>query len=169
MMRAGEASEYPALPLIAWDNLALAAMDDRIFRKRRRAPAQQALWPAAANGGVAAPPPSRRCDQEPAYPREHFVQRAVVFRKQQRQAEHTAPYPPFGGDLADIGTAKEQQRQGGISMFERDREHMRRLVGLREQLDGNTAIGGDRQIHGHAHAGARAPQHHAFAMQIDDA
>ena len=54
-------------------------------------------------------------------------------------------------------------------MFERDREHMWRLVGLREQLDGDTAIGGDRQIHGHAHAVARAPQHHAFAMQIDDA
>ena len=61
MMRAGE----PA-PKIARDNLALAAMDDRIFRKRRRAPAQQALWLAVDNGGAAAPPPSRRCDQEPA-------------------------------------------------------------------------------------------------------
>src|SRR5262249_5417528 len=132
MMRAGGVSEPPALPLIARDDLALAAMDDRIFRKCRRAPAKEALWPAAGKraagkGGGGGPPRGRGCNQERAESREHFGERAAVFRKQQRQAERGAPRPPFGGDLAGIGTAKERQRQGGIGMFERDREHMRRL------------------------------------------
>src|SRR5262249_40570618 len=79
MTRASGVSEPPALSLIARDDLALAAMDDRIFRKCRRAPAKEALWPAAGNRGAAAPPPGRRGDQEPAQSRQHFLPRSVLL------------------------------------------------------------------------------------------
>jgi hypothetical protein len=55
-----------------------------------------------------------------------------------------------------------------VGVFERDRDKRRRL-GRGIQPDGDAAIGGDRQVHGHPHAGERTAQHHPFAMQIDNA
>jgi len=50
----------------------------------------------------------------------------------------------------------------------RDRDKRRRFF-RRVQSYGDAAIGSDRQVHGHPHAGERAAQHHPFAMQIDNA
>jgi hypothetical protein len=52
-------------------------------------------------------------------------------------------------------------------VFERDRDKWRRFARGGEP-DGDAAIGGDRQVHGHPHAGECAVQDHPFAMQIDN-
>jgi hypothetical protein len=84
------------------------------------------------------------------------------------QAEHAAPNLPFGDNVVGIGRGEQRQRQGRVIMFERDRDKRRRL-GCGIEPDGNAAIGGDGQVHGHPHAGERTAQHHPFAIQIDNA
>jgi len=53
-------------------------------------------------------------------------------------------------------------------VFERDRDKRRRFTRGVEP-DGDAAIGGDQQVHGHPPGGECAAQDHPFAMQIDNA
>jgi hypothetical protein len=76
---------------------------------------------------------------------------------------------PFGDDLLGFRRAKQKQRQSGIGMFEHHRNRSLPFADVIGQPDRDAAIGGDRQVDGHPHAAHRAPQHHALAVQIDDA
>ena len=89
--------------------------------------------------------------------------------EQKRQAEHAAPGLPFGDDFVSIGGREQRQRQSRIGVFKGDGNDRRQLAAHAIQPDRDAAIGGDRKIHSHPHAGKRAAHHHAFAMQIDDA
>ena len=98
---------------------------------------------------------------------------------QQRQAEHAAPTLPFGDDVVGFARRKQRHRQSGIRVFEHDRDAGRPRIGIAligcagigyaGKPDGDAAEGGHRHVQRHAHAAHRAPQHHAFAVQIDDA
>ena len=54
-------------------------------------------------------------------------------------------------------------------MLEHDGDGARRFAGFAAQADGDAAEGRDRHVERHAHAAHRAAQHHALAMQVDDA
>ena len=54
-------------------------------------------------------------------------------------------------------------------MFEHDRDGARSLARGRLHADRHAAIGGDRHVDRHLDAAQRAPQHHALAVQLDDA
>ena len=115
------------------------------------------------------PQPLAKRLRQRAEPGEGFAQRAVAFGDEERQAEHAAPGLPFGDDVVALGRGIKRQRQRRVAVFEHDRDFGGRLFGFTEETDRDAAKRRDRHVECHADAAHRAAQHHALAMQVDDA
>ena len=126
--------------------------------------------PAARDGAAAAAARRRRFDPQRAEPGERFAQASRRFRRPEAADRAPGPSTAIRRRCRRVSAERTAAATAPDRVLEHDGDDGRHgSAGFANEPDGDAAKGRDRHIQRHAHAAHRPPQHHALAVQIDNA
>ena len=104
-----------------------------------------------------------------AEPRKRLAQTCRRLRRPEAAARARGPSDCHSATMSSVSGEENSGSDRAGSPCSSTTAIRSACAGFADQADRDAAKGGDRHVQRHAHAAHRTAQHHAFAVQIDDA